>query len=101
MSALPETIAAPALPTAASWQPRLAARFAPWLVPVALIVVWQLAAQLGWLSSRILPEPLAVLRAAWSLALSGELWTHVQVSALRALSAFAVGGGLGLLLGLL
>ncbi len=72
-----------------------------WALPVGLVVVWQIAAQLGWLSSRILPEPWAVLRAAWNLALSGELWTHLGVSTGRAASGFAVGGGLGLLLGLL
>jgi sulfonate transport system permease protein len=77
------------------------ARLAPWIVPAALIAAWQLAAQLGWLSSRVLPEPLAVLRAVWTLSASGELWLHVKTSAWRALSAFAVGGGLGLLLGLL
>jgi sulfonate transport system permease protein len=73
----------------------------PWLLPVALILAWEFAAKVGWLSSRILPEPWAVARAAWSLALSGELWTHVRISAWRAISGFAVGGGLGLLLGLL
>ena len=72
-----------------------------WALPVALIVFWEIAAQLGWLSSRILPEPLAVFSAAWKLALSGELWTHLGVSTWRAASGFAVGGGLGLLLGLL
>ena len=30
---------------------------APWALPVALLLAWQLAAQWGWLSSRILPEP--------------------------------------------
>lgn len=88
------------LPTV-SWHRQLAARLAPWAVPAILLIVWQIAAQVGWLSSRILPEPLAVLRAAWTLAASGELWTHVSKSAWRAGSAFAVGGGLGLLLGLL
>lgn len=76
-------------------------RLAPWIVPVLLIAVWQFASQVGWLSSRILPEPWAVAKAAWGLAVSGELWTHVQVSLGRAVTAFAVGGGLGLLLGLL
>lgn len=76
-------------------------RLLPWLLPVALILAWEFAAKVGWLSSRILPEPWAVARAAWSLALSGELWTHVRISAWRAISGFAVGGGLGLLLGLL
>ncbi|SDY19245.1 sulfonate transport system permease protein [Collimonas sp. OK242] len=82
---------------AAIWKERLF----PWLLPVALILAWECAAKAGWLSSRILPEPWAVARAAWSLALSGELWTHVRISAWRAISGFAVGGGLGLLLGLL
>jgi sulfonate transport system permease protein len=84
-----------------SWKKTELARLTPWVVPVTLIAVWQIAAQLGWLSSRILPEPRAVLKAAWALAASGELWTHVKVSAWRALSGFAAGGGLGLLLGLL
>jgi sulfonate transport system permease protein len=83
------------------WQKAVLDRLAPWIVPVALIVVWQFSAQLGWLSSRILPEPLAVLRSAWELAASGELAQHVKISAWRALSSFVVGGGLGLLLGLL
>ncbi|EYS89422.1 ABC transporter permease [Cupriavidus sp. SK-4] len=74
---------------------------APWIVPVLLIVVWQLASQNGWLSSRVLPAPLAVVQAAWELARSGELWKHVGVSTWRALVGFAIGGGLGLLLGLL
>jgi len=77
------------------------AGLAPWVVPALLVAVWQLSTQAGWLSRRILPEPLAVLRAAWELAVSGELWRHLKTSAWRALSGFAVGGGLGLLLGLL
>ncbi|MGJ7581664.1 aliphatic sulfonate ABC transporter permease SsuC [Variovorax sp. RHLX14] len=73
----------------------------PWLVPVALIVVWQSASSFGWLSTRVLPAPVDVIRAAWTLAVSGELWTHVKVSAGRALAGLAIGGGLGLVLGLL
>jgi sulfonate transport system permease protein len=76
-------------------------RLIPWLVPLALLVLWHLSTTLGWLSSRVLPAPLAVAQAAWSLAESGELWVHVKVSTARALTGLAVGGGLGLLLGLL
>jgi sulfonate transport system permease protein len=76
-------------------------RLLPWLVPLALIAVWQLSASRGWLSNRVLPAPLDVATAAWTLAESGELWTHVRVSAGRALTGLAIGGGLGLLLGLL
>ena len=75
-------------------------RLLPWLVPLLLVAVWQAASARGWLSTRVLPAPLDVLQAAWTLAESGELWTHVKVSAARALSGLAIGGGLGLLLGL-
>ena len=74
---------------------------APWIVPVGLVLFWQIAAQTGWLSSRILPEPLAVAKAFWALAVSGEIWIHAKTSLWRAMTGFAVGGGLGLLLGLL
>lgn len=83
------------------WAAAVGQRLLPWLVPVALIAAWQVSSAQGWLSSRVLPAPFDVLKAAWALAESGELWTHVQVSAGRALAGLAIGGGLGLLLGLL
>ncbi|CUJ02308.1 aliphatic sulfonate ABC transporter permease SsuC [Achromobacter xylosoxidans] len=82
-------------------KPGWRAALAPWLVPALILGLWQLAAQAGWLSSRILPAPSAVAAAAWSLAVSGELWQHVRISALRALWGLLLGGGLGLVLGLL
>ncbi|WP_066273181.1 aliphatic sulfonate ABC transporter permease SsuC [Hydrogenophaga palleronii] len=95
---LPGRIAAPRVGQLlrSAWQ-----RFLPWLVPVLLVVLWQLSSSFGWLSTRVLPAPVDVVAAFWTLALSGELWTHVKVSAGRALIGLAVGGGLGLLLGLL
>ncbi|HEV7912143.1 MAG TPA: aliphatic sulfonate ABC transporter permease SsuC [Albitalea sp.] len=73
----------------------------PWVVPVLTVVLWEIASSGGWLSTRVLPEPLAVAAAFRQLALSGELGHHVAVSTGRALAGLAVGGGLGLLLGLL
>ena len=73
----------------------------PWALPVAILALWQLSAQAGWLSTRVLPAPSAVASAAADLSASGELWRHLGVSTLRALTGFAIGGGLGLLLGLL
>ena len=80
---------------------RLAERALPWLVPLALLIVWQWASSNGRLPTRFLPSPRAILKSFIELSASGELWTHVRVSTLRALSGFAVGGGLGLVLGLL
>jgi len=73
----------------------------PWLLPIFVIAAWQLSAQMGWLSTRVLPAPWAVLKAAQALSASGELWHHLWVSTARASIGFAIGGGLGLLLGLL
>jgi sulfonate transport system permease protein len=101
LAASADTIAVPARQDRMAWTRRVLARLAPWIVPVGLLAIWQIAAQAGWLPSRVLPEPWAVLKAAWTLAASGELWQHVTVSLWRATSSFLVGGGLGLLLGLL
>jgi sulfonate transport system permease protein len=74
---------------------------APWAVPFLAIAGWELASRAGWLSTRILPEPWAVAQAAWTLMKSGELLHDVAISTGRALGGLAIGGGLGLALGLL
>lgn len=94
-------VAAPSLDVVRGFAIGVARRLLPWLVPVALIVAWQAASSLGWLSTRVLPAPIDVVKAAWRLTASGELWTHVKVSAARALTGLVIGGGLGLALGLL
>jgi sulfonate transport system permease protein len=80
---------------------RFVERVLPWAVPVGLLIIWQWSSSAGVLSSRFLPAPQAVLNSFVELSASGELWTHVRISTLRALAGFAVGGGLGLALGLL
>jgi sulfonate transport system permease protein len=104
----PEQPWAPAPPALQTFWLRISAfgaglgrRALPWLVPVLLVTLWQWSSSSGWLSNRVLPAPWDVLTAAWTLTVSGELWTHVKVSAGRALTGLAIGGGLGLLLGLL
>jgi len=68
---------------------------------VLILIAWEYAARSGVLSSRVLPEPLAVVRAAWQLLLTGQLWSNLKVSAGRAFAGLLVGGGLGLVLGFL
>jgi sulfonate transport system permease protein len=79
----------------------LFAPLTPWLVPLAVLVLWELSSRADWLSSRVLPEPWAVATAFYGLLASGELAHHVAVSAGRAFAGLAVGGSLGLLFGLL
>lgn len=73
----------------------------PWVVPAALIVLWQLLAQVGIINSRILPAPTDVLQAAIRLTLSGEIFKHVGISTWRAVVGFLIGGSIGLFFGVL
>ena len=89
------------LQTQRSARPALSQRLLPWLLPLLVLAAWELASREEWLSTRVLPEPLTVLQAIARLTRSGELWQDVAVSTGRALAGLAIGGGLGLLLGLL
>lgn len=71
----------------------------PWLLPVTIVIAWQSAAQLGWLSTRVLPAPWDVVKAGVQLAESGELWHHFVASFKRAITGLLIGGGIGFALG--
>lgn len=73
----------------------------PWSIPVGLVILWQVLGQVGWISSRTLPEPTAVIQAAVHLAESGELFRYIGDSTSRALIGLLIGGGIGLALGLI
>lgn len=82
-------------------QPNIWKHVSVWIVPVGILVVWQLLSSLGVVSARILPSPLSVVTAAWDMLLSGDLLRDVGISARRALIGLLIGGGLGLILGFL
>ncbi|SHK06606.1 sulfonate transport system permease protein [Pseudonocardia thermophila] len=91
---------APAAPPAARRGRRVVTRAALGLVvPALLVVVWHLAATSGEFSPSQLPTPGAVLAALLELIGRGELWRHIAISVQRVLIGFAVGGGVGLVLG--
>ncbi|RAI57724.1 aliphatic sulfonate ABC transporter permease SsuC [Roseicella frigidaeris] len=73
----------------------------PWLLPALLLLAWQAGSMAGWIAEEVLPAPSAVLAAGWELARSGELLRNIEVSTWRALTGFAIGGGLGLGFGVL
>src|ERR1700712_4046885 len=75
-------------------------RLLPYLVPVLIIAVWQIASSAGWISSRIMPSPADVLVALWQTTISGQLPRDIVVSAGRALAGLFVGGSIGFLLGI-
>jgi sulfonate transport system permease protein len=75
-------------------------RTLPWLIPLVLVAAWQLAAILGLLSAQVLPAPVEVALAGWTLARSGTLWTNIEISTWRAMLGFVIGGGIGFTLGI-
>jgi sulfonate transport system permease protein len=74
---------------------------APWIVPLLILLGWQVAARLGTIPANVLPAPSDVLAAGWRLALSGELLENIAVSFRRAATGFLIGGGLAFAFGLL
>ncbi len=94
---------AAALPAAVPrrvWLPPSLVRFAVGLVlPVALLVLWQVAAARGWLPPQILPSPAEVWAAGADLWRTGQLGSDVAISLQRVAEGFAVGALAGLTLG--
>lgn len=87
------------LPDLKPLQPWLA-RLTPWLLPLAILVVWQAASRLGFIAANVLPAPSDVLAAGWRLTLNGQLAENIAVSFKRAISGFLLGGSLAFALGL-
>ena len=95
----PRTLPSPNLRAARWLAPALVPALARLLAPLLVLAAWQVAAQAGWLSDRLLPAPSTVAAAAVALARSGELWTQAGASLLRVLAGLVLGGGAALILG--
>ncbi|KIR09136.1 ABC transporter permease [Levilactobacillus brevis] len=87
-------------PQTKRWSPSIKG-FLPFLIPILIVVCWQLSSSMGWLSASILPSPWAVLKDGVTLTQSGELPKNMSISLYRATVGLLIGGGLGLVLGFL
>ena len=72
-----------------------------WVGPIVLVIVWEAAAQTGFLSPQVLPAPSKIVRTAIKLATTGSLFNDLGISLLRAIAGFAIGGSVGFALGIL
>jgi len=83
------------------WRPRLprATSLLPYAVPLAILLAWEALGAAGIIADRVMPRPSTILATAIQMTLSGELFTHLGVSATRALAGLVVGGGIGFALG--
>jgi sulfonate transport system permease protein len=82
-----------------AWWPALRDALLAWIVPLALLALWALAARHEWVAPQVLPAPEAVAQSLRDAVASGELWAHLQVSLWRVLAGFALGLAGGLVLG--
>ena len=79
--------------------PRTARGLGGAVLPLALLICWQLTTSLGVFTVVQLPSPAMVVSAAAELIGRGQLGHYVAVSGQRVLIGFAAGASLGLLLG--
>jgi sulfonate transport system permease protein len=73
----------------------------PWLLPLVLVIAWQIFTAAGLIPHRVLPSPSEVLEAGFRLTLTGELPLHLWESSQRALAGLLIGGAIGFFFGLL
>jgi sulfonate transport system permease protein len=82
-------------------RPRVGRLLGGAILPLALLVAWQVTTSLGVFTAVQLPSPGSVLGAGIELAERGLLAAYVWTSTQRVLIGFAIGASLGLVLGAL
>lgn len=67
--------------------------------PVVLLLLWEVAARLGWLPDNVAPAPTTIGQAGWDLHERGELIPSIVTSLGRAGAGLALGLTVGVLAG--
>ncbi len=70
-----------------------------WIVPAALLVLWAIASKKELVAAQILPAPTAVAETLLEQVKSGELFKNFAISLARVAGGFALGGLIGVTLG--
>lgn len=71
------------------------------LLPLALAIGWEAAVRFGFASGRLMPPPSRIAETLYTLAQSGELWTHAWATLWRVAVGFALGAVGGVAFGAL
>lgn len=72
----------------------------PFVLPVVLLVLWQVTTQYHWIAPQILPKPGAVVHAVIEQSQT-RLGSDLAISTQRAFLGFLIGGGIGFVFGLI
>ena len=70
-------------------------------IVLALLALWEFLAHSGWLYRDVVPSLIAIGRALADLLMSAEYYFHLSVTAAEIGTALAIGGALGLAVGIL
>ena len=70
-------------------------------LPVFVLILWQLLSSINILSVQLFSSPLLIVTRFIELVQSGEMAKHLQISLIRAILGFTIGGFLGLLIGVI
>ncbi|MGG3476915.1 ABC transporter permease [Peribacillus frigoritolerans] len=71
------------------------------VLPVVVLIAWQALGSVGILPAQLFSSPLLIVMTFIDLVQSGEMGMHLQISLTRAFLGFALGGFIGLLLGII
>lgn len=71
------------------------------VLPVVVLIAWQSLGSTGILPAQLFSSPLLIVTTFIDLVKSGEMAMHLQISLTRALLGFALGGFLGLMMGVI
>jgi sulfonate transport system permease protein len=74
-------------------------RLLGWIIPVSVLLVWELLARLGMLPPNWLPAPTLVGETIYQLAVAGDLLKHAGTTIARVTVGFLLGASAGTLLG--
>lgn len=71
----------------------------PWLIPVAIIIIWEIIVDAGMIDTTYVPSPSAVGSQAMTLWQEGTLQQNIGISLYRATIGLLIGGTIGFTLG--
>lgn len=69
------------------------------ILPVILLLFWELLSQAGVFPSYQLPAPSIIFLTIFEMAQSGELWGHIGITVYRVFAGFIIGTLVAILLG--
>ena len=69
------------------------------VVFVVLIAIWEIGAQIGWITPLVLPAPSEAFAALAYLVETGQIWQHLSASLSRLVIGWSAGMALGVAIG--